>query len=85
LCFDGAVDGAHDLGGRQGFGPVEVEPDEPVFHEPWEQQVFGITAAMSVHGLGTMGESRHSYESWLAALERPLADHDVVPLRELDA
>ena len=31
-----AVDGIHDLGGMGGFGPVEVERDEPVFHEPWE-------------------------------------------------
>jgi nitrile hydratase len=30
------VDGIHDLGGRQGFGNVVVEPDEPAFHERWE-------------------------------------------------
>ena len=22
----------HDLGGMHGFGPVEIEPDEPRFH-----------------------------------------------------
>jgi nitrile hydratase len=26
------MDGVHDLGGMQGFGPVEREADEPVFH-----------------------------------------------------
>jgi nitrile hydratase len=41
------MDGIHDLGGRQGFGPVDVhEPEEP-FHEPWEGRVLGMVRAMS--------------------------------------
>ena len=32
----------HDMGGMDGFGPVEVEVNEPVFHEPWEGRVFGL-------------------------------------------
>ena len=41
------MDGIHDLGGRQGFGPVETrEPDE-VFHAPWEGRVWGIVRAMT--------------------------------------
>ncbi len=40
-----SVDGIHDLGGKQGFGPVEVEPDEPVFHEDWERKARGLTFA----------------------------------------
>ena len=32
------VDGVHDLGGMQGFGPVEIETDEPVFHADWERR-----------------------------------------------
>ena len=28
------------MGGVRGHGPVVVEPDEPVFHEPWEARVF---------------------------------------------
>jgi len=39
------VDGIHDLGGRQGFGPVEVEQDEPVFHADWERKARGLTFA----------------------------------------
>ncbi len=27
----------HDMGGMHGFGPVEAEPNEPVFHEDWER------------------------------------------------
>ena len=36
------VDGVHDLGGMQDFGPVLVERSEPVFHASWEARVFGI-------------------------------------------
>lgn len=36
------MDGIHDLGGRQGFGPVAVdEPEEP-FHHPWEARCWAI-------------------------------------------
>ena len=34
------MDGVHDLGGMHGFGPVPIEPDEPLFHEPWEGRVW---------------------------------------------
>jgi hypothetical protein len=30
------MNGAQDMGGAHGFGPVEPEPDEPVFHAEWE-------------------------------------------------
>jgi nitrile hydratase len=40
------VNGIHDLGGMDGFGRVEVEAGEPVFHAPWERTVFGITTAV---------------------------------------
>ena len=41
------MDGIHDLGGREGFGAVEVgEPDEQ-FHAPWEARVRGLVNAMS--------------------------------------
>ena len=26
------MNGAHDMGGMHGFGPIEIEPDEPLFH-----------------------------------------------------
>ena len=29
----------HDMGGMHGFGQVESEPDEPVFHADWEKRV----------------------------------------------
>ena len=32
------MDGIHDMGGTQGWGTVVIDPDEPVFAEPWEAQ-----------------------------------------------
>jgi len=57
------MDGIHDLGGMSGFGSVDVEPDEPVFHESWE----GLTFALNALGLGAVkaynaDEYRHSVE-----------------------
>jgi nitrile hydratase len=52
------MNGVYDLGGMDGFGKVEVEPNEPVFHEAWE---------MLGYALGTIGpfnidEARHAIE-----------------------
>ena len=35
------VDGIHDMGGTQGWGTVTIDPDEPVFAEPWEGKEIG--------------------------------------------
>jgi nitrile hydratase len=29
------MDGMHDLGGKQGFGPVRYTEDAPAFHAEW--------------------------------------------------
>jgi nitrile hydratase beta subunit len=57
------VDGIHDLGGMSGFGSIEVESDEPVFHHPWEARAF----ALNVLSIGVLraynaDEYRHSVE-----------------------
>jgi hypothetical protein len=36
------MNGIHDMGGMHGFGSVEREADEPVFHCAWESRVFGM-------------------------------------------
>ena len=46
------MDGVHDLGGMQGFGPVEREDNEPTFHATWEAAVL---AMMRAGGLGRLG------------------------------
>ena len=32
------MNGVHDLGGMHGFGPVQPEANEPVFHAAWERR-----------------------------------------------
>ena len=39
------MNGIHDMGGMHGFGPVPIETDEPVFHEPWEGRVYAMAIA----------------------------------------
>ena len=36
------MNGIHDMGGMDGFGSVEAEEDEPVFHETWEGRVLAL-------------------------------------------
>jgi nitrile hydratase len=93
------VNGAHDMGGSHGFGRVEAEPDEPVFHADWERRVFAITRAMGATGEWNLDEVRFAredrepleylamsyYERWLAGLERLLAERGLVDPDELAA
>ena len=41
------MNGIHDMGGMHGFGRVEREENEPVFHARWEGRVLGISRACS--------------------------------------
>ena len=40
------MDGVHDIGGRQGFGPIAVDENEEPFHAPWEGRMLGIARGM---------------------------------------
>ena len=40
------MNGIHDMGGMHGFGPIPIERDEPVFHEPWEGRVHGLLSCV---------------------------------------
>ena len=56
------MDGIHDLGGRQGFGPVLREHNEPPFHAPWEAGVYAM-AVFGRHGaLANVDRFRHAIE-----------------------
>lgn len=44
------MDGIHDLGGKHGFGKVELEQNEPVFHGDWEAKVFALVMASGPAG-----------------------------------
>ncbi len=91
------MDGIHDLGGMDGFGPVDVERDEPVFHAAWERTVFGLVIGRAVAGLGGTDEFRHAiermdpahylassyYEHWLTGLATLLVERGIVTPAEL--
>jgi nitrile hydratase len=91
------VNGAHDLGGMHGFGPVVAEPDEPAFHADWERRAFGLTLAMGAWRRWNLDMSRFAreqmppaeylattyYEHWLFGLERLLVAHGFVSAQEL--
>ncbi len=93
------MDGAHDMGGVQGFGPVEPEQNEPVFHGEWERRMLGITLAMARPGQWNIDMSRYArenrsprdyrnrsyYEVWLGGLETLMAERGLVSREELDS
>ena len=52
------MNSVHDMGGMDGFGPVEREEDEPVFHDVWEGRMFGLfSASAGVLGPWTRGRN----------------------------
>jgi nitrile hydratase len=93
------MNGAHDLGGMHGFGPINAEPEaeEPVFHADWEKRVFGLVRAVGALGKWNSDRSRdarerqhpldylrHSYyENWLAGLEKLLVETGLTTAEEL--
>ena len=56
------MDGMHDLGGKQGFGPVRHSPDAPAFHAAWELRVNALYALAVKQGVFNMDEYRHAIE-----------------------
>lgn len=92
------MNGPHDIGGRHGLGTIDPEPDEPVFHYPWEGRMYGIAFATIANGLLTIDEKRHAiermphamyldssyYEHWLYAIEKLLDEKGLVNKEEVD-
>jgi nitrile hydratase beta subunit len=86
------MNGAQDMGGTHGHGPVEPEPNEPVFHAEWERRAFALTLAMGMPGGWNIDMSRFArenrkpteylsmsyYQIWFAALETMLKERDLI-------
>jgi nitrile hydratase len=93
------LNGAQDMGGMMGFGPVVPETDEPVFHAGWERRAFALTLAMAAAGGWNIDQSRAAreslhpahylaksyYEIWLAGLEKLMAERGLVAADEIAA
>jgi hypothetical protein len=61
------MNGVHDMGGMQGFGPIAAEANEPVFHERWEARALALTLAVGAWGRWTLDASRFARERIPAA------------------
>ena len=93
------MNGVHDMGGMHGFGAVEPEPDEPVFHAEWEGRVLGMTRSMGYAGAYNIDVSRFYRESlpphvylgssyyrkWQLALEQSLIARGYLDAEEIAA
>ncbi len=81
----------HDLGGRDGFGPVPVD-DDAIFHSDWERRAFAVTQlAQRVSSFNT-DAFRHGieredpatylsatyFEKWIRNAERMLVEGGVI-------
>ena len=92
------MNGIHDMGGMHGFGRVDREENEPVFHAKWEGRVLGISRACSAQHLFNIDESRHGiermapidylassyYERWLDRTVRLLVEKGVITREDLE-
>jgi len=92
------MDGMHDLGGKQGFGPVRHSPTAEVFHAQWEKRANALLALAVKHGIVNMDEYRHAiermeprhyvsagyYERSLTGLLTLLVEKNVVAHEELE-
>ena len=93
------MDSVHDLGGVEGFGPIPIEADEPVFHATWEGRILGCRFLMGFWRLWNIDANRHSleqlppaeylamsyYEKWAAGVVNLSAEKGLITPAEVEA
>ncbi len=93
------MNGVHDMGGMDGFGKVEAEPNEPMFHTEWEARVLAMVRAMGAAGAFNIDASRFYrealppevyltssyYKKWLLGLEDLLREKGYIAAGEMAA
>jgi nitrile hydratase beta subunit/nitrile hydratase accessory protein len=93
------MNGVHDMGGMDGFGKVEIEENEPAFHQRWEGRVMAMVRAMGANGGLNIDMQRFSreslppatylsssyYKKWFLGLERTLLGRNMVGADEIAA
>jgi nitrile hydratase len=91
------MDGIHDMGGMDGFGKVEPEPNEPPFHAAWEGRVLAMQRAMGYAGAWHIDMSRFAqerlppqvyvtasyYQRWALAMEKNVVERGYADAEEL--
>jgi nitrile hydratase subunit beta len=93
------MDGIHDMGGMHGFGKVEPEQNEPVFHAEWEGRTLALNRALGYARIWTIDQTRYGieqlppdlylsssyYKKWEIRLENLLIEMGLIGADELDA
>ena len=93
------MNGVHDMGGMHGFGPVQPERNEPVFHAPWEGRIYAMVRAMGAWRKWNIDASRHQrelippadylrmsyYEKWLTGLIELMVKQGLVTREEIES
>ena len=93
------MNSAADMGGMHGFGPVEIEPNEPVFHADWEKKAFALNMAIGVANIWNLDAFRFARESlpppqylntsyyglWVVTLENMMLKYGIATNEELKA
>jgi nitrile hydratase subunit beta len=93
------MNGVHDMGGMDGFGKVEVEQNEPPFHEKWEGRVLAMQRAMGYAGAWHIDHSRFAqerlpphvylgasyYQRWALAMEKNVVERGYATAEEMAA
>jgi nitrile hydratase len=93
------MNGVHDMGGMDGFGRVEAEPNEPTFHEYWEGRVMAMVRVIGANGDLNIDAQRFSretlpptvylsssyYQKWFLALERSMIERGMIGEDEVAA
>ena len=90
------MNGAHDLGGMHGFGPIPDKHDKQD-HPEWYDRAMALTVATNAWGRWNIDASRRAredmhpaqylgysyYERWIDALERLMVETDLITEEEL--
>src|ERR1039458_1533630 len=93
------MNGSSDMGGMHGFGRVQVEPNEAIFHADWERRIFALNNAICASGAWTLDAFRQARESipppeylalsyyalWVVSLENLLVEHGLTTAEEIAA
>lgn len=91
------MNSVHDMGGMHNFGPIDIEANEPVFHDDWERRIFALMIGVLPAGYFNIDEMRRTvesippatylsagyYEKWLYAMEMIMVEKGIVSPEEL--
>ncbi len=89
--------GVHDLGGQEGYGPIQNRGDAQAFHAEWETRAFGMAQASAGDSDWSIDWFRHCreliapadyltrsyFDQWMLTLAAQLIDSGYITLAEL--